>query len=104
MKVQLFVMATMLTCGMAWAQNTPSTPKLTKETVLQELKTGCLQSGNTEKSCECSIKSFDDKLAKEEWDLLLTPPQSITQEDITKFKNVETKMLQVVSDCGATKQ
>lgn len=104
MKLKLLVVATILTCATAWAEKTPSTPTLTKEAVLQELKTGCLQSGNTEKSCECSIKNFDEKLAKDEWDLLLTPPQSITQEDITKFKNVETKMLQVVSDCGANKQ
>lgn len=107
MKGKLLAAAIVLTCGTAWAQNTtnttPNMPVLTKEIILQEVKKGCLQSGNTETACACSIKGFDEKLSAEEWGLLTTPPQQITQADVNAFKGIESKMAKVAQDCGANK-
>lgn len=98
MKKIVWIFASLLVCGSAWAADS-----LSKEDILKETKAGCLQSGNTEQACECSVKGFDEKISKEEWRLLTKPGQQLTQADMTAFQGIYTKMSKVAEDCGATK-
>jgi len=99
MKKLLLIAGSLLICSSVWAAEGVS-----KEDILKEVKVGCLQSGNTEASCACSVKGFDEKISKEEWDLLTKPKQQISEKDVAAFQGVYVKMSKVAEECGATKE